>query len=162
MDAETIKLYLSYSKPEVPPDEIARRTEEKRQIFGGLLEEHALLMLVASDLEVPIDIPREEVVLKLKEIIEGLRTVQVTAEIKEVGEAREFLKEDNSTGMIQKIRLADDTGEINLILWTEKIGLAAGLKAGNRVQVTGAYTSKNRFDELELILGRRGKIAVLN
>lgn len=82
--------------------------------------------------------------------------IEITAAVKEVGEAREFDK-FGKKDRVCNATISDDSGETKLTLWNEEIDK---VKAGDRVKITNGYV--NEFQgEMQLTAGKFGKLEVV-
>ena len=94
--------------------------------------------------------------MKISELQLRQGSVEVEGEIKEIGEVRTIDKFDRQIRVANAI-LADDSGEIKLVLWNEDI---EKYKQGDKVKVTNGYV--NEFQgEKQLTAGKFGKIEKL-
>ena len=83
--------------------------------------------------------------------------VDITVEVVEKGEVREFQKFGN-TGRVCNANVKDDTGEIKLTLWNEQIDQ---VNVGDKVHITNGYV--NEFQgEKQLTTGKFGKMEVVS
>jgi len=82
--------------------------------------------------------------------------VNITVDIVDVGEAREFEKFGRS-GRVATAVAKDETGDIKLTLWNDQIDT---VKAGDKVQITNGYVSEWQ-GEPQLTTGKMGKLEVL-
>ena len=82
--------------------------------------------------------------------------VDITAEVVEVGDTREFSK-FGRTGKVATAIIKDESGEIKLSLWNEQIDQ---VKAGDKIHITNGYV--NEFQgEKQLTTGRFGNLEVI-
>ena len=94
--------------------------------------------------------------MKINEIQNGMRDVELEAEVKETTEPREV----NTKFGLNKVSnavLKDDTGEIVLVLWGDKTSM---LKTGDKVKITGAYI-REWNNNLQLNVPKTGTIEVV-
>ncbi len=94
--------------------------------------------------------------MNINEIQNGMKDVEIEAEVKEVTEPREV----NTKFGLNKVSnavLKDDTGEIVLVLWGDKTGM---LKVGDKVKITGAYI-REWNNNLQLNVPKSGTIEVV-
>ena len=82
--------------------------------------------------------------------------VNITVDIVDVGEVREFDK-FGKTGRVATAVAKDETGDVKLTLWNEQIDQ---VKAGDKVQITNGYVSEWQ-GEPQLTTGKMGKLEVL-
>ena len=93
-------------------DEVHRLVEAKRAKLSGLISREGAAQIVASELGINFD--KEKV--KIGEIVEGIKKVNVIGKIIEMNPVREYKKE-NRQGKIGSFLLADETGNIRVVLW---------------------------------------------
>lgn len=145
----------------LPDDEILRLIELKKKDLGYLVNDDVALRLVAKENEVSLhDSKPEKPSLKIDDLVPGLSNVSLKAKILRVGDPREFARKDGSTGRVLRIRIADETGACNLVVWDEKAGLFSDLSEGCKIAITAAYT-KTGLNGLEVHLGQKGNIEVV-
>ena len=117
-------------------DEINRLVEAKRAQLSGLISREGAAQLVASELGINFD--KEKV--KVKEIMPGMKKVNVVGKIIQMFPVREYKKETRQ-GKIGSFIIADDTGNIRVVLWdTNHISLIekGEIKEGDAVEINNA------------------------
>lgn len=159
MDAQTIKWYITYAREGLNVEQIEDLAKTKTVLFGGLLTEETALKVVAAELGVNIQTASPPFSLSVKDLVERLSDVTITLTVKEIGELHEFVRPDGSCGKVLNVRVCDETGELNLVAWNEKISLVSTLQASQTIKVTYAYTRRNTFGKIELHLGKRSNVA---
>ena len=91
--------------------------------------------------------------MKISELKEKQGNVEIEAEIKSLGEVREFNK-FGKTGRVANVVISDDSGDIKLTLWSDDIDNA---KVGGKVKITNGFV--NVFQgEKQLTAGKFGKV----
>lgn len=95
-------------------------------------------------------------VLKIKDLRPGMRRVNVTGRIVEIGEAVEVMTR-NGPAIVASAILEDDTSRIKLSLWNEQI---SQVKVGDTVKIENGYVSTFRGQK-QLNVGFYGKITVI-
>jgi len=136
-------------------DEINRLVEAKRAKLSGLISREGAAQIVASELGINFD--KEKV--KINEIMQGMRKINVLGKIIEMSRVREFKKE-NREGKVINFVLADDTSNIRTVLWdTNHIELIEKglIKEGDVVEISNASLRNN-----ELHLGGFSDIKISN
>ncbi len=93
--------------------------EEKIGELGGLCDKETAAKLIARD----FDINPEEKFLKVNEIDEEMERASFVAKVIDSREINTFEREDGSVGRVANLTLADDTGEIKVVLWDEDADL---------------------------------------
>ncbi len=91
--------------------------------------------------------------MKISELKPRQGSVELTAEVIEVGEARTFNKLGKE-GKVANATIKDDTGKITLSLWNEQI---EKVKAGDTVTIKNGYVSEWQ-GEMQLTTGKFGTL----
>jgi replication factor A1 len=79
------------------------------------------------------------------------KKVNVVGTVKEVYPASTFQRKDSSSGKVMRFVLSDETGEIPVVVWNEKVDeLEKTLKKGVGLQVVGAKVKKAMGEGLEI------------
>ena len=94
--------------------------------------------------------------MNIKELAPRMGNVELVAEVAEIGEIREFNK-FGKAGRVATARLKDDSGEIELSLWNEKIDQFG---RGDTIKVSNGYV-KEYQGEMQLTTGMRGTIELV-
>ncbi len=134
--------------------EFKKLVEEKMDIMGGLCDEHTAALLVAHDLGV------EGVnAIKIKEITLDKKNVQFIGKVTGIMDPREFNRNDGSVGRVCNVTIADETGEITVVLWDELADAVktGDIKDGDVLKISGYVKESQRG--LEVSIGHGGGIA---
>lgn len=96
--------------------------------------------------------------MKVKELRDGMRKVDVVGKILELSEPREVQSRySGETYKVAEATMGDETGTIRLVLWNEQI---EQVKANDTVKIENGYTKSFR-GEVQLNVGRYGRLTVL-
>jgi replication factor A1 len=90
---------------------------------------------------------------KIREITAAYRNkrLNISGTVKEVFPASTFQRQDLSSGKVMRFILADETGEIPVVVWNEKVDkLQEILKKGARLQLVNAKAKKALGEGLEI------------
>ena len=95
--------------------------------------------------------------MKIKDLRNGMKNVDLEAKVTEKSEAREVLSrfKDEAYKVATAI-IADETGTIKLTLWNEQINQ---VNVNNTVKIENGYVTSFR-GENQLNIGRYGKLTV--
>ena len=93
--------------------------------------------------------------MKIADIKRGMNNVELQAKVIDVSEPRQV---QTRYGMrnVADVTLEDDTGQISLTLWEEKI---QSVSVGDTVSIAGGYVTAFR-DKLQLNIPKTGKMEV--
>jgi replication factor A1 len=96
--------------------------------------------------------------LKINELRDGMRKVDIEANVIEKSDAREVRSRyTNETFKVADATIEDETGTITLTLWNEQI---EQVNIGDRVKIENGYIKSFR-DILQLNSGKYGSLTVL-
>lgn len=94
--------------------------------------------------------------MQVKDLKPKQGNVDITIDVVDVGEPREF----NKFGKAGKVATAiakDETGDVKLSLWNEDVDK---VKAGDKIKLTNGYVNEWQ-GEMQLTTGRMGKLEVV-
>jgi len=126
-------------------------------VMGGLCDEHTAALLVAHDLGI------EGVsAIKIKEITLDKKNVQFVAKVTGASDVRTFNRNDGTGGRVCNLTVADETGEITLVLWDELADavMTGNIKDGDVLKISG-YVKEGQ-QGMEVSVGRYGGIMPAN
>jgi replication factor A1 len=96
--------------------------------------------------------------VKIAELRDGLRRIDVEAQVIEVSEPREVSsKFTGETYKVAEAIIKDDSGTIKLVLWNEQIGQ---VNVNDTVKIENGYIKSFR-GEIQLNVGRYGKLTIV-
>ncbi len=150
---EIIEKICEHAK--ISRDEVERLIEEKQDELSGLVSKEGAAYIIAREFGITL-LKETERRLKIRNLIDGLRSVELVARVIDVAEPREFEK-NGKKGKVVNVYLGDETGFVRLTLWNEEIDLAKDIKPGDVIKITRGYVRVDNRGELELRVGR-GKL----
>jgi len=87
---------------------------------------------------------------KISKITKAYKNIHLTGTVKELFPASTFTRSDMSTGTVMRLTLADETGEIPVVVWNEKAEeLEKSLQINANLQLVNAKVKENS-GELEV------------
>jgi ssDNA-binding replication factor A large subunit len=88
---------------------------------------------------------------KINKITEAQRNIHLAGTVKEVFPSSTFTRSDMSTGTVMRLTLADETGEIPVVVWNEKAEeLEKSLEINVNLQLVNAKVKSTSSGELEV------------
>ena len=96
----------------------------------------------------------------IADIIPG-ESYSVQGKVAEIGELREFEKEDGTENVVANLQLKDETGSIRLTLWGEQAYVIEDLDIDSEIQIIDAYARYGLNEEMELSVGNRSRVIIL-
>ena len=154
---EIVKEISKVSK--LSEDEVNQKIGEKQIELSGLVSPEGAAYIVGKELGVNLLKEPAKRRLKVKNVIPGIRSVDIAGRIVNISDKRDF-ERGGKTGSVVNITLGDDTGVVRLSLWNSEIELLKELdvKEGDVVKVTGGYVKEDNRGNSEIRLGRMGKL----
>jgi ssDNA-binding replication factor A large subunit len=88
---------------------------------------------------------------KISKITKAYENIHLTGTVKTLFPASTFTRSDMSTGTVMRLTLADETGEIPVVVWNEKAEeLEKSLKINANLQVVNAKVKENANGKFEV------------
>jgi replication factor A1 len=94
--------------------------------------------------------------MKISEIQRSMSNISIEAKVIDISEPRDVQTRYGKKNVADAI-LEDDSGQISLTLWEEKI---SSISVGDVIRVSGAYVTSFR-DKMQLNIPRNGNIEVV-
>jgi len=100
---------------------------------------------------------REASTLKINELRDGMRRVDVEGRVQQISEPRTVNIRTGGQAKVADCILQDDSGSIKLSLWDEQIDMVT---TGAHIRIENGYTNSFR-GEVRLNVGRYGRLQAL-
>ncbi|MFZ3058751.1 MAG: OB-fold nucleic acid binding domain-containing protein [Candidatus Methanoperedens sp.] len=151
VDFEEIEEIFKRLEGKLTRDEFKLKVDEKVTMMNGLCDSKTAAMLVASEMGL-------NETIKIKDITADKSNVVFIARVTAVGDIREFSRDNDTTGRVANLTLADETGSIRAALWDEACDLVkiGDIKMGQSLKVKGYVKQGQRG--LEVSVGKGGNI----
>jgi len=151
VDFEEIEDVYKKLEGKLTPDEFRSKVDEKVTMMNGLCDSKTAAMLVASEFGL-------NETVKIKDMTSDRSSVVFIAKVTSIGDIREFSRDNDTTGRVVNLTLADDTGSIRAALWDEACDLVkiGDIKVGQSLKVKGYIKQGQRG--LEVSVGKGGNI----
>jgi ssDNA-binding replication factor A large subunit len=123
--------------------EIEKRIEAKRAKLSGLISKEGAAQIIAAELGINF----EESQLKVQELMPGMKRVNIIGQIINLFPVKEYNK-NNKQGKIGSMILADDSGNVRVVLWdTNHIDLIERqiIKQGDVLEIRNAAMRENEL-----------------
>lgn len=137
-------------------DEVKKKIAAKVDQLYGLVSEEGAAHIIANELGIKIfDVSGE---LKIKDILVGMKSVDVVGKVSRKYELREFSTEKRK-GKVANLSLADETGSIRVVFWNDKTNEFLQIKEDDTIKIKGAYVRENTGRK-ELHLGDNSHVII--
>jgi replication factor A1 len=142
---------------EISVDELNKRIKAKMDQLSGLISKDGAAYIVANELGVKLI--RANGMLKVKDILVGMRSVETAGRVIRKFPVNEFQK-DGKSGKVGSFIIADETGQVRITCWHEMCQIMEKFSEGDIIKVVGGYVRENRGSK-EIHLNDRSKL-ILN
>ncbi|MEM2131110.1 MAG: OB-fold nucleic acid binding domain-containing protein [Candidatus Woesearchaeota archaeon] len=137
--------------------EINSKIKDKMDLLSGLISEEGAAHILATELGVKLF--EDEGKIKIKNILPGIKNIEVEAKIIKIYEIKEFDK-NNKKGKIGSFLIGDETGLIRVVAWNDKADLLKNISEGQSIKIENAYSRENN-GKAELHLGDKAEISFI-
>ncbi|PIN86130.1 hypothetical protein COV19_06555 [Candidatus Woesearchaeota archaeon CG10_big_fil_rev_8_21_14_0_10_44_13] len=138
-------------------EEISLKIKQKMDQLSGLISKEGAAHIIANELGIKL-VDQASGRLKIKNLLMGMRNVEIVGRVQEIYEAREF-KTETRTGKVGSLILGDETGTVRLVLWGGQADKMKEINKGDVVQIEAGYVKQNN-NRMEVHLGDRGNMKI--
>lgn len=140
-------------------DELMERIKKKQSELSDLVSLEGAAHLVGKELGVNL-LNNEKRKLELRNILAGMHNVSAAGRIFKISNIVNFKKSNGSDGRVVNLFVGDNTGFVRLPLWNNQVEMVEDelIKLGDVVQVSGAFTHENIYGDIEISLGKYGRV----
>ncbi len=138
--------------------------DEKKAELKGLITDDGALLLIAKELKVEVKKENKDTInnfeVKISDVSLGMKNIVLVGRIKEVNKIFNFTRSDGSEGYVGSFLIQDESGEIRIVLWDDDTNILRdeNFVSNEVVKIINGYTKEGRFQDLEIHVGRFGKI----
>lgn len=138
--------------------ELMKKIDKRYEELDGLITREGAAYLVARDLD--ISLPTIVRKLQMKNVVIGMRNINVSGRIFKISKINEFERMDGSKGKVVNVSVSDGTGCLRVPLWDDQVDLIENesVKLGDTIQITNGMSKENVFGDTEISLGKFGGI----
>ncbi len=137
-------------------EEIRKKISDKVSQLYGLVSEEGAAHIIANEYGIKVfDVSGE---LKLKDVLIGMKSVDVVGKVTRKYELREFNTEKRK-GKVANLMIADETASMRVVFWNDKTDDFTQIKEDDVIKIKGAYVRDN-MGRKELHLGDNSKLII--
>ncbi|MBI4439373.1 hypothetical protein HY638_00205 [Candidatus Woesearchaeota archaeon] len=137
--------------------EIDTRVKAKLEQLSGLISKEGAATILANELGIKI-IEKFSGKLQIKNVIAGMRSVDVVGKVIQVYEQREF-QTKNGAGKVASFIIGDETGTIRIVCWGAQSDMVKSLSPGMTIKVRDGYARENN-SRLEIHTNDRSALQI--
>jgi replication factor A1 len=136
-----------------------------RKGFDGNVELHlgsqAEIETAPPDADESAYPPVTQFLKKIEEITKKEKTTNVVGIIQRIYPVSTFKRQDETEGKIRKLQLEDETGQITVAFWNQKVDELGEVTRESYLQIMGARVKESLDSGVELHVGNRTQIQIL-
>lgn len=136
--------------------EIRDKIKAKIDQLYGLVSEEGAAHIIANEYGIKLFEVSGE--LKIKDVLIGMKSVDIVGKVLRKYELREFNTEKRK-GKVANLMLGDETGSIRLVFWNDKTNDFVQIKEEDILKIRGAYVRDNAGRK-ELHLGDNSHVTI--
>jgi len=167
MDNEIIEEYEKI-KDEISEEEFLEKMEEKKKEYGDIsfMNDLDIARTVVGEYITEKNESRSEkeehLMDKISKLESGAQNQNIIGRVMGISNPKLFTSRKGKVGKLANLKIADDTGEIRVVLWTENIKLLKHFNEGDIVQINKADIKDGWQGSKEAHLQPRSTIDVLD
>ncbi len=136
--------------------DIRKKISEKIDQLYGLVSEEGAAHIIANEYGIKLfDISGD---LKIKDVLMGMKSVDVVGKVIRKFELREFATEKRK-GKVANLMIGDETGTIRVVFWNERTNDFTQIKDDDIIKIKGAYVRDNSGRK-ELHMGDNSHVTI--
>jgi ssDNA-binding replication factor A large subunit len=133
---------------------VSKLIEEKQEELSGLVSGEGAAYIVAREHGINL-LKQSKRQLKVKNLLSGLKSVDLVARIVSITEIREF-ERNGKAGKVVNLTIGDETGVVRIALWNDDTDLVSGgtLKEDDTVKISNGFVITDNRGNPELRIGK--------
>ncbi len=121
-------------------EELDKRVSQKLEQLSGLISREGAAHIIANELGV--NLLEAKGLLKIKDLVPGLKGVTINAKVIRKYEPRSFSNEKRS-GRLARFLVGDDSGIVMVVLWNDQVDVHEKIKENDVVRIKDCYVKDN-------------------
>ena len=177
MSASINDLYQKLLESGFSEEELERQVQSKAKEFGGFMSKQGILFIIAKENGIHLhssdvneqfykefeeEIDYDDFTIDISEVKESMSNIVLLGKILQIYEIREFTRKDGTPGIVGSFLLGDISQTIKIILWDDKVDITKNkfFRKNKLIRIIGGYCRMGRDNDLEVHLGRKGRIVL--
>jgi len=134
---------LMLKKGSLSKEEIEKKVNAKVESLSGLISKEGAAHIIAHEMGIEVETPvSPEGNTDLKNLVSGMRNINVIGKITRLFDLKEFNKSDGSTGKVKSGFFNDETGGCRIVFWDDATSL--DVNEGDIIKLNNTYVRENR------------------
>lgn len=146
-------------------DDFLKRIDEMKKDYEDVsfMDELDIARMIVGEYidEKNVPLATDNELRKISGLETGLHDISIVGRVMRISNAKAFTTKKGKEGKVQNLMLADDTGEIRVVLWTDNIKLLKKVSEGDIIKINNVEI-KDGYRSDEAHLQSRSTIEKLN
>jgi replication factor A1 len=121
-------------------EELDKRVNKKLEQLSGLISREGAAHIIANELG--INLLEAKGLLKIKDLVAGLKGVTINGKVIRKYEPRSFSNEKRS-GRLARFLVGDESGVVMVVLWNDQVDVHEKIKESDIVRIKDCYVKDN-------------------
>ncbi len=137
-------------------EEVIDKINSKKKQLADLVSDEGAAHIIANELGIKLFEHAGK--LKIKNVLAGMRAIELVAKVQRIFDVREFDK-GNAKGKVATIVVGDETGTIRVVLWHSQTDYVDKIKIGDIIKITDGLVKENQ-DRKEIHSNEKSRIII--
>jgi replication factor A1 len=124
-------------------EEIEKKIKQKMDQLSGLISREGAAHIIANELGIKL-VEKTSGRLKIKNVLSGMRNIEVVGKVTSVFDVREFQRSDGNSSKVGSFIIGDETGTIRITCWGNQADNIIKIKQDDIVKIVSAYVKENQ------------------
>lgn len=138
--------------------DIESRIKQKLEQLSGLISKEGAAHIIANEMNIKL-VENTSGRMKLKDIMSGMRSVEVVGRVTNKFSVTEFTRKDGTPSKVGSFIIADETGRMRITCWGDQANNLSSINEQGIVKIVGGYVRENQGRK-EIHLNDASKIVV--
>ncbi|MDO8480559.1 MAG: OB-fold nucleic acid binding domain-containing protein [Nanoarchaeota archaeon] len=132
-------------KSKLPKEAVEEKVKAKMEQLSGLISKEGACHIIANELGVSLQEARQPGSVKLKDLKQGMRDIETAGAVTGTYDAKEFKRQDGSSGKVASILIADETGRARIVLWNDAVEKLKEATPGIVVKIQNPFIKQSQY-----------------
>jgi len=137
-------------------EEVIDKINNKKKQLADLVSDEGAAHIIANELGIKLF--EHSGKLKIKNVLSGMRAIELVAKVQKIFDVKEFDK-GNVKGKVATLIVGDETGTIRVVLWHNLTDYINKIKVGDIIKITDGIVKENQ-DRKEIHLNEKSNIII--
>lgn len=134
--------------------DILAKIDAKCASLSGLISKEGAAHIISNELGVKL----LESSGKIRDLLPGMRNVEILGRVTQVFDVREFQRADGSGGKVGSFLVGDDSGIVRIVCWGTQAEVLRQLSAGMPLKISGGLVRENQRGYKEVHLNEASRV----